>query len=802
MNKWLACALVALTSGCPDIDTDADETSAEPVVEFDPSNSVVPFPNNLLLSPMTGKVNIPPACNETASSKALREGVLNQLDGFGAFETAISVTLTAPVDPASITADNIVLFELTMDPSASNPIPLLVQPSSSIRYQNQTKNEDGTLTCDTPNPVDSLLIIPRVPLKQKTNYAVALASGLKSADGADFTPSFTWALVRQPENPVTLDDNGNVISDRTPLDPTTPAGLASLQGIDLLWKAHAPILQFLAAKGLDRNDVLLAWSFKTQTVQDPLDPTVAGTPVTMLNDTSVTGPSDLALTPISLTIIQNVGPARAGGVFPFEICDTGAGATAPPEPNTAAGDVQCLLKITLGLSASGVATCTDAGTCGPVYVRGTGACSILGCANVGDVQVGRVKSPQFQAERPNALDPNKPIPGPWASPVNPAKVKDEQLNALIFIPTGAAPANGWPTAVFQHGLGQSNTNIFAIGGNLARDPDGAGAGTGLASIAINAVAHGDRRVQITDAGACATPPLGTECFAGFLSPDLGATRDNIRQTVVDHHQVIASIKKCTGTTCGTFVVDPAHIVYIGQSLGGILGGVTAATSADIKASVLNVPGVGWADIFENTETLQIRCTLVDGLIDAGILMGEKSNLAAMPPTGLCTTDAWKAQPGYRQFAAIGRWVLDPADPANFVQRLIGNMGAKKFLIQEVVGDAVVPNLATMNEAALTGRTAATARTNTSATPPPTPEIAQAMPASKYVRYPTLPPDLAGAGFPGNTYTHGSLLSPAGSVNATTGNDICNPVTAPQFCDGVLATAQMVVDAITYLQLNK
>ena len=136
MNKWLACALVTLMSGCPDIKTDADETSADPVVEFDPSRSVVPFPNNLLINPATGKVNLPAGCNETASTKGLREGVLNALDGFGTFETAMSVTLTKPIDMASVTADNILLYKST-DPTGA-AIPIVVRPGSSIRFANQT----------------------------------------------------------------------------------------------------------------------------------------------------------------------------------------------------------------------------------------------------------------------------------------------------------------------------------------------------------------------------------------------------------------------------------------------------------------------------------------------------------------------------------------------------------------------------------------------------------------------------------------------------------------------------------------
>ena len=52
-----------------------------------------------------------------------------------------------------------------------------------------------------------------------------------------------------------------------------------------------------------------------------------------------------------------------------------------------------------------------------------------------------------------------------------------------------------------------------------------------------------------------------------------------------------------------------------------------------------------------------------------------------------------------------------------------------------------------------------------------------------MRYPKLPAD-AGTGFPGNTYQHGSLLSPTPGV------------------DGALGTGRMQTDAITFLSINK
>ena len=62
------------------------------------------------------------------------------------------------------------------------------------------------------------------------------------------------------------------------------------------------------------------------------------------------------------------------------------------------------------------------------------------------------------------------------------------------------------------------------------------------------------------------------------------------------------------------------------------------------------------------QTLAIRCTLVDGLIDCRHPHRREVERLGATPTGLCTTDAWKTQPGYATFSAIARWVLDPADP--------------------------------------------------------------------------------------------------------------------------------------------
>ena len=781
-NKWLAPFLVSGllvgAAGCPDVNVDPgegvnDTPASGPIVEFDPSNKIVPFPNNLLLDPTTGKVNLPASCNESPASMATRVGVLNQLDGFGAYETVMTVTFTEPVDITTVAA-NVALYKRAtgtteVDPLTAMSIPVVAIPSMTQRFD---------ADCMNPALVTQVILVPMRPLEQKSSYVVALKAGIKTAMGADYGPSFTWSLIRQQDPLVELDAMGNVISDRTPLDPSIPEDLASLQGIDLLWKAHAKAMTFLRGANLATEDVLLAWEFKTQTTTDPLDPAVSGS---LAATAAMTG-----------HLLNGLGTA---GSTPLR---------------------------------------ANAGATGEQFLRAAlpGSCSADGgplpCQAVGEVLAGAVISNQYQTDTPNAFDVSKPIPGPFASPLAPAVVKTETISALIAVPAAPCAATGCPTIVFGHGLGSSRTAMFAIASQFA--------GTGFATVAIDAVAHGSRAKRTSSdaakgcadvAGPPARPNPGDDpqCFAPFLSPNLGGTRDNIRQSILDTHSLIAAVKACGITDCGLLKVDPTRILYVGQSLGGIMGSAIVATNPDIKAAGLNVPGVGWVDVLENTQNLTIRCSLVDGLIAAGILMGDPSSAGA---TALCLGDAWKTQAGYRQFSAIGRWILDPADPANFTRKL----ATKRILIQEVVGDTVVPNVATDNEGALCGLApmagdrlfpvcAGGARAGlacggdgdcpASTCPrPPSAAITTMGMTSKFVKHAPVAPD-AGVGFAGNVFGHASLLRPTGRCSVTTAT-VCGEPGKPTGCpatemclpsaDGSLATARLQTDLITFLVLNR
>ncbi|MGE0866995.1 MAG: hypothetical protein AB7P03_00425 [Kofleriaceae bacterium] len=795
---WLLAAGVAVVSGCPNITVDPGEELGDPstaaVVELDPANRIVPFPNNLLLDPATGKVNLPAGCNETPAVAATRMA-LNQLDGFGIYEVPIQVTFSQPFDTTSLTG-RVVMYQRK---SARDPFDPLTEPGIAVDViKTETTRLDAS--CEHPTQVSTLTIVPRAPLEQKSTYTVAILAGVRVLDSkidetVDFEPSFLWRLIREPENPVTLDENGDVLADRTPLDPSVPEQLQQLHDIDRLWRTYAPTLAFLEQKQHARDDVLIAWDFNTQTVTDPLDPSVMDSPASKVADQPLAGVSSLTCDLDAKTCPLGIDRAMP----PYVLCDPAGG--GPGGDN----NTQCMLKIALGIAsgAEGAA----------IYPAGTAACAAVGCAAIGDIIAGVLSSQQYQAPIPNAFDPAHPIPGAWTDPVHPAAQHAELISVLAMIPAAAAPSTGYPTVVFGHPAGQSKGSLYAIGPQLAASP------AHYASVAIDFVAHGSRAVRISSAeadgcadagtpGTAPSPSDAPQCYAPLLSPNLAVTRDNLRQSVLDLQGLIAALEACGPSGCtsaANLTIDPARISYLGMSLtGGVLGSVIAATTPVLKASVLNVSGVGWLDILETTQSLELRCPLVDALIDAGTLTGDTSIATGDPPMitgGLCTSAEWSAQPGYRQFSAIGRWLLDPAEPANFAQQL----AARTFLLQEVGDDAVVPNAATHVEGELVGQPEVAADCASSSAPAPSTALLASPTPSVFITYPSLM--IGGSCAPGNELEHVSLLRPAAGRCSTTTAMRCDgdhqcPNAEACVPSGRLGTARLQTDAISFLTLHQ
>jgi hypothetical protein len=359
---------------------------------------------------------------------------------------------------------------------------------------------------------------------------------------------------------------------------------------------------------------------------------------------------------------------------------------------------------------------------------------------------------------------------------------------VAVVPSAPAPATGYPTVIFAHGIGRSKEDLLVLAGTLAA--------AGIASVSVDALDHGVRAVQIsTDAAAgcdragddrpCSdalAPTCAPQCYAPLLSSNLAVTRDHLRQTALDHLALAQALGGCAEPgACGALQVDPARIGFLGQSLGALIGGVSVAVTSDISAGVLNVGGADWLEVLTETQTLGIRCPLVDALIAGGVIAGEPWNLGANE-NATCVGDTWKADPGFRDFASAARWILDPVDAVNFTGAYTAS-GAPAVLVSEVVGDPVVPNSATATFAEAIGLTPSEGALGSSPTPEPTPAALQ--PGSVWIRYQNVDA-IPAMMFPGNAYQHGSLLQPA------------EPSPSMAEGSGELGTIRMRVDAVAFL----
>lgn len=159
-------------------------------------------------------------------------------------------------------------------------------------------------------------------------------------------------------------------------------------------------------------------------------------------------------------------------------------------------------------------------------------------------------------------------------------VKQYELKVAAWLPLGAAPP--YPTIVFGHGLGSDRLQGEALG-DLA-------APQGIATVAIDAVFHGEHPAGHKDAKL--------QTVFGFFGIDVATQgvdalrlRDNWRQSTYDKLQLLQLLKQAPDLDGdGKSDAAPDKLMYLGVSLGGIMGPELAALSPDLQVVVLSVPG--------------------------------------------------------------------------------------------------------------------------------------------------------------------------------------------------------------------
>ncbi|MBL8957480.1 MAG: hypothetical protein JNK82_42295, partial [Myxococcaceae bacterium] len=297
------------------------KTVSYPEAVFDPSASIIPFPNDLLRT--TGanpRLTLPVPDGGSALQQQLITG-LNTLDGFSVTAAIVS---EGSADRGAIDVGRI--DPATLDGGAFFFRPAGAPAPSVIACVDCTSSllPDG----GAPSTPQQLQFVPQLPLAEQVTYAAYLSTRLKSLDGKPVVPSSAFALARLS---VPLCENG---ASTVPVLSTAQAcgTIASPGGLEALRAGLQPLIALIATRGTPRNELTLAWTFTTQTTVSQLSTLVGAVTAGMvpnLGTTVTSGPLPVAAVFGSLPS-ANVGAVYMGTMpLPFGLVGPG-GTILPP----------------------------------------------------------------------------------------------------------------------------------------------------------------------------------------------------------------------------------------------------------------------------------------------------------------------------------------------------------------------------------------------------------------------------------------------------------------------------------------
>jgi hypothetical protein len=223
---------------------------------------------------------------------------------------------------------------------------------------------------------------------------------------------------------------------------------------------------------------------------------------------------------------------------------------------------------------------------------------------VGQLAFGKYHSPDYEVH-PTAADREAGKPGEYIPAVatrtgTPVAQPDNEIYFNLYLPSGPMPLNGWPVAIFGHGInGSKDSGALNAASSMAAH--------GVATVVINAVGHGfgpGSTLTVTTAGAPYTFLAGgrginqnrdnnidsSEGLSATAPRGIVFLSDGFRQTAADLMQltrVIGVGMDVDGD--GGPDLDPERIYYFGNSLGGGYGTVFTAVEPSVEAGVFTVP---------------------------------------------------------------------------------------------------------------------------------------------------------------------------------------------------------------------
>jgi len=255
-------------------------------------------------------------------------------------------------------------------------------------------------------------------------------------------------------------------------------------------------------------------------------------------------------------------------------------------------------------------------------------------------------SPYMGAFNPNYFPANAETPA----------TENAELVDIPFLVAFPKPKNEDPKPVanneviiFQHGFNRQKEDVIAILNPLIKDK--------YIVVSYDLPFHGERTLADANTGD------------GFVSLNVFATRDNIRQAVLEQVKLIKLLKTVDFSALDTTnhieysTIDPNNIYYIGHSMGTLVGNILISIEDSINKGVLNVAGAHFTKMIMST-TEDIKSPLINSLAALGILEGT---------------------PEFEQFLYLAQVAMEKADSINYTS------GTDNILIQEALSDPVISN---------------------------------------------------------------------------------------------------------------
>ena len=539
----------------PTDNPDGTPTTDVITANFDPSNGVLPFPINLLLSGSGDlTINIPVSDPTDFGDPQV---ALNALDGFSTV-SPWTFTFSDPVDPATITPGNSVrLFQVQF---VFGTIAVQQVVTELVPGQDYVATVAGTDPSGR-----TVAIVPLRPLEEMTGYMAVVTNAVQDAEGNPATPSQTYFLTKRTDPLVT--EGG--VSTEPLLDNETAQALEPLRQLVNAQEAAAE------AVGIARDDIVLSWSATTQSITPVLN---------VVRSTLSATSSNLA--PTGLTTADVLPPGASPGIanlfigvveLPYFLgVPSAENPTAPLNQFWEASPGNYIPPFDeLGLDP----TSTNITVANPI-----------------PVERDRQTVPVLVTV-PNQFSGQVKPAGGWPVVIFQHGITGNRSQALALADTMASIGVVVVSMDLPlHGITQTNP----------MDPTQPLAALYVDNTPFGPIAN-ERTfdLDLQDNASGAPGPDGNIDSSGayFINlQSLLTARDNLRQGQVDLSTLALNVPFMDINGDGVSDFDGSNISFVGLSLGSIVGTGFLAVEPTVNNAVLSVPGGGIANLLAASQT--------------------------------------------------------------------------------------------------------------------------------------------------------------------------------------------------------